>query len=400
MNSSTVAVEQEQEVQRVPLVVDVARRGVRKMRRVPAVLVRRVAEAGNRRFEEWLLRLALARPRFATLYYFFADRSFDREIHAVLHGKMAQHNRDHSAADEAARFMLRRNIHRLEKGLLMRLRRSVFAEDYLDETTTAFANVMASLTGHMSDDDASVVDPLFHWADDVLEEYFGSVSETETVTRCREAYHVERVSLNGAAECTPGSQRRVPYRRAVDPLSITIDDIAALAWRRRSVRWFEQRPVPREMIDRALEVALQSPSACNRQPFVFHVFDDPALVREVCEIPMGTKGYGHNIPAVAVIVGRQRAYFSERDRHLIYIDGSLAAMGFMYALEVQGLSSCPINWPDIEKKERQMADLIGLDPDERPVMLVAIGYPDPDGLVAYSQKKPIDEARVYNHVSK
>ena len=26
--------------------------------------------------------------------------------------------------------------------------------------------------------------------------------------------------------------------------------------------------------------------------------------------------------------------------------------------------------------------------------------PLPDGLVAYSQKKPIDEARVYNHVSK
>jgi len=174
--------------------------------------------------------------------------------------------------------------------------------------------------------------------------------------------------------------------------------MAALAKRRRSVRWFEPRPVPRAMIDRALEVALQSPSACNRQPFVFHVFDEPTLVQQVCEIPMGTKGYRHNIPAIAVIVGRQRAYFSERDRHLIYIDGSLAAMGFMYALEVQGLSSCPINWPDIEEKEQQMADLIGLGPDERPVMLVAIGYPDLEGLVAYSQKKPLDEARTFNHV--
>src|SRR5690625_7996575 len=116
MNSSTVAVEQEQEVQRVPLVVDVARRGVRKMRRVPAVLVRRVAETGNRRIEEWLLRLAMARPRFATLYYFFADRSFDREIHAVLHGKMAHHNRDHLATDDAATSTLSRNILLLDTG--------------------------------------------------------------------------------------------------------------------------------------------------------------------------------------------------------------------------------------------------------------------------------------------
>lgn len=400
MNSSTVVVEGKQETQRTSLVLDLAQRGVRKARRAPVALARRVAEAVAQRFESRLLRLALQRPRFATLYYFVADRSFDREIHAVLHGQMAHRDRSHTSAAEAARFTLRRNTHRLEKGLLMRPRRPVFAQDYLEETTTAFADVISTSTGRGRDDGRFEPDPLLRWADDVLGEYFDVVSETETVTRCREAYRAARVLLNGAAECMPGTQRRVPYRRAVEPLSVTIDDMAALAWRRRSVRWFEQRPVPREMIDRALEVALQSPSACNRQPFVFHVFDDPALVREVCEIPMGTKGYGHNIPAVAVIVGRQRAYFSERDRHLIYIDGSLAAMGFIYALEVQGLSSCPINWPDIEEKERQMAALIGLDPDERPVMLVAIGYPDPDGLVAYSQKKPIDEARVYNHVSK
>src|SRR5690606_32285683 len=204
--------------------------------------------------------------------------------------------------------------------------------------------------------------------------------------------------MNRGGECVVPTERRIPYRRLDGRPEISIDDLAALAKRRRSVRWFEPRPVPRAMIDRALEVALQSPSACNRQPFVFHVFDEPTLVQQVCEIPMGTKGYRHNIPAIAVIVGRQRAYFSERDRHLIYIDGSLAAMGFMYALEVQGLSSCPINWPDIEEKEQQMADLIGLGPDERPVMLVAIGYPDLEGLVAYSQKKPLDEARTFNHV--
>ena len=120
------------------------------------------------------------------------------------------------------------------------------------------------------------------------------------------------------------------------------------------------------------------------------------MVKKVSEIPMGTKGYAHNIPVIAVIVGRQRAYFSERDRHLIYIDGSLAAMAFMFALETQGIASCPINWPDIEERERKMAKLLGLAPDERPIMLVAIGYPDPEGAVAYSQKKPLEEARFYN----
>jgi nitroreductase len=150
------------------------------------------------------------------------------------------------------------------------------------------------------------------------------------------------------------------------------------------------------MIDRAIEVAAQSPSACNRQPFEFRVIDDPELVRAVSVIPMGTAGYADNIPVFVVLVGQQRNYFDERDRHLIYIDGSLAAMGFVYALEAQGLSSCCINWPDVEDRERKMAALLKLEADERPVMCLAVGHPDPAGLVAYSQKKPVDQLRRYN----
>ena len=43
-----------------------------------------------------------------------------------------------------------------------------------------------------------------------------------------------------------------------------------------------------------------------------------------------------------------------------------------------------------------MTELLHLDPDERPIMLVAFGYPDPEGAVAFSQKKPVPEARTYN----
>lgn len=398
MNGQIVTGERQKHTGRVPVIVDLARRRVRGAVRAPVSFIRRVSGGIRRRVEGRLLRLALERPRYAPLYYLVADRSFDREMHAVLHGRMAHRDQENSLANEAFRFTLRRDTHRLEKGLLMRPRRPVFAEGYIEETTLAFSRVVAASTEPEEAGGPAEPDPLLLWADDVLGEYFGVVADTEVIRKCRDQYREARARMNRGGECVVPTERRIPYRRLDGRPEISIDDLAALAKRRRSVRWFEPRPVPRAMIDRALEVALQSPSACNRQPFVFHVFDEPTLVQQVCEIPMGTKGYRHNIPAIAVIVGRQRAYFSERDRHLIYIDGSLAAMGFMYALEVQGLSSCPINWPDIEEKEQQMADLIGLGPDERPVMLVAIGYPDLEGLVAYSQKKPLDEARTFNHV--
>src|SRR5690606_16318467 len=111
------------------------------------------------------------------------------------------------------------------------------------------------------------------------------------------------------------------------------------------------RPVARELIDRAIEVGIQAPSACNRQPFRFLILDEPELVARVAKIPMGTAGYAENIPALLVAIGQLRAFHSERDRHLIYIDTALALMGVQLALETLGLSSCSINWPAIPEKE-------------------------------------------------
>jgi nitroreductase len=149
-------------------------------------------------------------------------------------------------------------------------------------------------------------------------------------------------------------------------------------------------------VDQALEVGLQAPSACNRQPFRFIIVDEPELVQKVAQIPMGTAGYAHGIPMLVVAVGQLRAFHSERDRHLIYIDTSLALMGFQLALETIGLSSCSINWPAIPEKEAAIRKVLALEPDEQTVMLVAVGYADETGAIPFSQKKPLSEARSYN----
>jgi nitroreductase len=155
--------------------------------------------------------------------------------------------------------------------------------------------------------------------------------------------------------------------------------------------------VPRDIIDKAILVANQAPSACNRQPFEFRIIDDPNLLKEVVSFPMGTIGYEKSVPVMIVIVGNLDAYFDERDRHVIYIDASLASMSLMYALETMGLSSCAINWPDIEEREVKMERFLGLKRYQRPIMCLALGYPDPVGMVAFSEKRPLDQIRKYNN---
>ncbi|UOE44303.1 nitroreductase family protein [Agromyces larvae] len=153
--------------------------------------------------------------------------------------------------------------------------------------------------------------------------------------------------------------------------------------------------MPRSIVERAVEIALESPTACNRQPYEFYLVDEPSLVPKVAAVPMGTAGYVHGLTALAVIVGDLSAFADERDRHLIYIDGSLAAMSFILALEAPGVSTLCINWPDIRSREQAMAQLLRLEQHQRIVMLVAYGFADEQARVPFSQKKPVGMAHTF-----
>jgi nitroreductase len=314
--------------------------------------------------------------------------AFNREQFAVLRGRRDYYRnlktlrRSHTE--------LRRNVHRLEKGLLMQPRRDVFAVDYIGETLDFYERAIRRCSQPFPDMETDELT----WAHGVLHEYFGAVDNTHPVVAS-----AHKRFAHSLAHFSTDDRARVPYARQHGQRStIDYDDLLQLARQRRSTRWYEPRAVPRKLVDKALLVARQSPTACNRLPYEFRIFDDKRMVEKVAAVPFGTAGYAHQIPTIAVVTGRLSHYFSARDRHIIYVDSSLAAMAFMLALETQGLASSVINWPDFEPLERKMQKTLGLDSDERVIMLIAIGYPDPEGKVAFSEKKSLDVLRSYNRL--
>jgi len=309
----------------------------------------------------------------ASLYYFIFSRKFDREHKAVLAGR--SNYRKSLINVEQTPVLLRRNIHRLEKGLIMQPRRDVFAEDYISETVEIYQHSMRS--GKMCEDEKK-------WFTDVLTEYFSIVKDTARIKKARDKFVAY-------VECTNKQTKYIPY--PFDTLSatnITYDQLHKLFIKRRSVRWYQDKPVPKELIQRAVNLATLAPSACNRQPYSFFTSSSKEQAYSMACIAGGTTGFADNLPCVITIVGDLSAYPAERDRHLIYIDGSLAAMQLMLAFESLGLSTCPINWPDIEQAENKMQDLLGLKDYERPIMLLAVGYAKDKGCIPYSQKKNPD----------
>jgi nitroreductase len=310
------------------------------------------------------------------------SRSFDRETAAVFAG-IREHQRKTHAGTEI--FELRRRIHMVEKGLTMQPRRDTFAVAYIGALVDRLRRAL----------ELDVLEEAtIAWARDVLDGYFVATSTSSSPIIAAARLRYERLDLSSdIAYCGPAVP--LPPEVEFDPSML-----ATLAQHRRSVRWYQNRPVAREIVDEAVSVAIESPTACNRVPYRFELFDDPSDAQRIASIAGGTTGYVQNLQSLAVVVGDLSAYLDERDRHLIYIDGSLASMGFIYSLESNGVASCCINWPDLREPEKKIASLLGLASHERVVMLIAYGYADPSGLAPASPKFSLDHARRHSRLER
>lgn len=323
-----------------------------------------------------MVRFCAHNGLLSSVYFTLFSRQFYREHKAVLQGRLQYAQRKDMPGNSSA--ALRRNIHRLEKGLIMRPRKAVFAEAYIGETVKAYNAALSQ--GQLCQQELK-------WATDVLSEYFAVVQDNNVIAAARSQF----TASSHVAPSEPTVKAAVPYAHNTLPENpVSYQQLLTLFQRRRSVRWYQQKPVETELLQQAIQAAALAPTACNRQPYQFYLVNNAEKAADIARCAMGTVGFAENIPCLIVVVGDLSAYEAERDRHVIYIDAALASMQLMLALESLGLQSCPINWPDVEERERAMAQKLSLDYWQRPVMLLATGYAMPEGGVPYSQKKPAE----------
>jgi len=322
----------------------------------------------------------------AVPYHLIFSRAFDREIFAYTKA-IHQYNRK-VLQTNPSNIVIRRNIHRLEKGLIMENRRTVFALDYIQETVENYAQLI------QSSGKAVLEAGEMQWAYDVLSEYFNCTDESHPLIGKLKAQFLALPLPQGI----DASFKLIPYesKQRARYKTPTYEQFLNLSLKRRSVRWFQDKKVPREEVDKAIQAAALAPSACNRQPFKYRIFDDPQMVKEIANIPFGTAGYADNMPMVIVVTGDLSDYFSPRDRHTIYVDAALSVMAFMYALETLGLSSVGIQWPDFGLLESKMKKKLNLKGYERPVIVIGVGYAKDEGKIPCSKKKPLEALRSYN----
>ena len=181
---------------------------------------------------------------------------------------------------------------------------------------------------------------------------------------------------------------------------------------RRTVRDFSDEAVPLALIETAIRAAATAPSGANQQPWHFVVVADPALRREIRVAaeaeekanyegrfpdewlaalqPFGTdwrKPFLETVPYLIVVFSVNYGLEDDRKIKHYYVQESVGiATGFLLAaLHLAGLATLthtpsPMGF---------LGRILNRSANERPFLLIPVGYPAADAQVPVLAKKSI-----------
>ncbi len=189
--------------------------------------------------------------------------------------------------------------------------------------------------------------------------------------------------------------------------------------RRRTVRAFSDKPVPKQVIENLIMTASTAPSGAHKQPWTFCAVADPAIKKQIREAaekeehesyhrrmseewlrdlaPLGTDWHKPFLEiAPWLIVVFKKAYEIDVEgnrRKCYYVNESVGlACGFLLtAIHNAGLVSLthtpsPMNF---------LQKILNRPENERPFLLIPVGYPADEVKVPDLKRKKLEEVAVF-----
>lgn len=145
-----------------------------------------------------------------------------------------------------------------------------------------------------------------------------------------------------------------------------------LVFSRKSVRDFAESEVEYDLIVDSVELAIKSPSVCNRQGTKIYVVKNKVKIKKALDIQGGFNGY--RIPPCLLLITEDiQTFIDVTERNQGYIDGGLFSMSLLYALEHNNLAACALNTMFNERKTIKTKELLNIPENENLIMYVAVG---------------------------
>ncbi|MEL6696075.1 MAG: nitroreductase family protein [Bacteroidota bacterium] len=187
---------------------------------------------------------------------------------------------------------------------------------------------------------------------------------------------------------------------------------------RRSLRMFSDRPVPKSVIEQLIMTASSAPSGAHKQPWTFCAISDPkvkSIIREAAEKEeyenyhgrmsdrwiddlqaFGTdwhKPFLETVPWIIVVFKKAYDLEEGQKKNNYYVNESVGlATGFLLtAIHQVGLvalthTPSPMNF---------LTKILDRPENERPFLLIPVGYPAEDAEVPNIERKALEEVAVF-----
>lgn len=230
--------------------------------------------------------------------------------------------------------------------------------------------------------------------------------------------------------------------------AIDVEEFRKVVLTRRSIRRFTDEPIPDDIIEDCLDLAMLAPNSCNLQPWEFHVVREPGLRRRLAHACLDQNA-ARTAPVLIGVIARTNTWseacdltirewpeekmpalvetFYKRVAKIQYYQGplgsfgllkkafygavglfrpvprgpyspaemttwavkstALAAENLMLALRAHGYDSCPMEGMD----ENRVRKLLDLPRDANVVMVLAAGRRGPDSI--YNKRYRFDRER-------
>jgi len=187
---------------------------------------------------------------------------------------------------------------------------------------------------------------------------------------------------------------------------------------RRTVRDFSDKDVPKEVIENIILTASTAPSGAHKQPWTFCVISNKELkskIRKMAEEeeyksynsrmpedwlkdlePLGTdwhKPFIDIAPWIIIVFKKSYDIVDGKKKNNYYVNESVGlAAGFLLAaIHHAGLvalthTPSPMNF---------ISDALNRPENEKPILLIPVGYPAENTLVPDLKRKPLEEVAVF-----
>lgn len=177
-------------------------------------------------------------------------------------------------------------------------------------------------------------------------------------------------------------------------------DFLDLLAKRQSVRSYSNIPVEAEKIERCLEAARLSPSACNSQPWTFIVIDEPELKEKVAKATYSSavrfNKFAVEAPVFIAVVTEKSDLIPQmgnflKNQQYNLIDIGMTIENFVLQAAYEDLGTCIMGWFD----ESKIKELLNVPSKKRINIVISLGYPS-NITTRKKTRKSLDEIARYN----